>query len=415
MALVEAFQSFDMSDTSVWFGILTEADDDLIEITAGARVGQYVGNFSYSTVAVFGQVTEVREEFNGSLVYSVSNISLDAFEVFQAVDSGDTAALQRLALNGSDRIIGSGEADYLIGYAGNDTISSGGGDDSILAGQGTDIIDGGAGTDTFFFVGSQSEYTLTLEAGSTRIEDRVPNGLGVNFIENVERLDFEQNFGGQPWFDLASFSGLLQVSQSELESFIELYIAYFNRAPDAVGLNFWGTSFSNGITLNEIAALFAEQAETLRVYPQGTSNEAFATAVYNNVLGRTPDQSGINFWVEVLDSGNVSRDQFILEVLKGAKAALKPEQGQAFVDQQIADQAYLETKTDIGAYFAVHKGMSNVAHATTVMALYDGTASGTQNAVDATFNFHQAALDALNGEFLMPIVGLIDNPFEIAF
>ncbi|MCR9111153.1 DUF4214 domain-containing protein [Marivita sp. XM-24bin2] len=414
MALVEAFQSFDMSDTTVWFGVLTEANDNLIEVTAGARVGQYIGNFSYGTDAVFGQVTEVREEFNGSLVYRVSDMSLDAFEVFQAVDSGDTAALQRLALSGADRIIGSGMADYLIAYAGNDTISSGGGDDSIQASEGTDIIDGGAGTDILFLVGNQSEYTLTLQAGSTRLEDRVPNGLGVNYVENIERLDFEQNFGGQPWFDLASFSGLLRVSQPELESFIELYIAYFNRAPDAVGLNFWGTSFSNGITLSEIAALFSNQVETLSVYPQGTSNETFATTVYNNVLGRTPDQSGISFWVEALDSGNVSRDQFILEVLQGAKAALKPEQGQAFVDQQIADRAYLETKTDIGEYFSVHKGMSNVQHARTVMELYDGTAAGTQNAVDATFNFHQAALDAFNGEFLMPIVGLIENPFEIA-
>jgi len=86
-------------------------------------------------------------------------------------------------------------------------------------------------------------------------------------------------------------------------------------------------------------------------------------------LGRTPDQSGIDFWVSALDSNAVSRDQFILEVLRGAKADLKPEEGQAFVDQQIADRAYIETKVDIGAYFAVHRGMSDVDNATAAMAL----------------------------------------------
>ena len=79
--------------------------------------------------------------------------------------------------------------------------------------------------------------------------------------------------------------------------------------------NFWGSAFANGFSLEEIASLFLEQPETAATYPDTLSNLEFATQVYNNVLGRAPDDDGLNFWVGGLDSGLVTRDQFILEAL----------------------------------------------------------------------------------------------------
>jgi hypothetical protein len=160
-----------------------------------------------------------------------------------------------------------------------------------------------------------------------------------------------------------------------------------------------------------MASLFVNQEETRATYPEGTDNTVFATSVYNNVLGRTPDQSGIDFWVGLLDADSVTRDQFILEVLRGAKSDLKPEEGQAFVDQQLADRAYLENKVDIGAYYAVHRGMSDVENASAAMALFDGSPSSIGDALNAIDGYYQAALDPYIGDFLMPVVGILDNPF----
>jgi len=112
-----------------------------------------------------------------------------------------------------------------------------------------------------------------------------------------------------------------------------------------------------------------------------------------------------------LDAGDVSRDQFILEVLRGAKSELKPELGQAFVDQQLADQAFLTTKTDIGAYFAVHKGMSDVDNASAAMALFDGTEASIDTTVTAIDSYYADALDPTTGEFIMQVVGVLDDPF----
>lgn len=325
------------------------------------------------------------------------NLGNAASDIWSSLFGGDADEIQ---MAGNDYLVGTGASEALAGLGGDDIISGLGGNDEI---------DGGSGIDTALYSGPQFSYTLVLEPGATTITDRRPGLDGTDNLSNMEFLDFTTNLLNGPT-DLTQFGGMTRLSPQALESFIELYIAYFNRAPDAIGLNFWGTAFANGTTLAEMAALFGPQEETLAAYPLGTSNEVFASTVYNNVLGRTPDQAGIDFWVGQLDNGNVSREQFILEVLRGAKSNLKPEEGQGFVDQQIADQAYLENKVDIGAYFAVHRGMSNVNNASDAMALYNGSQDSIAQSLAAIDAQYQAALDPLNGEFLMQVVGVLDNP-----
>jgi len=107
------------------------------------------------------------------------------------------------------------------------------------------------------------------------------------------------NFGsGTPeteeQIDGRTFLGLPLLSEADLLNFVELYIAYFNRAPDAIGLNFWGTAYANGTTLEEMATLFIDQDETRATYGEDLNNAGFATAVYGNVLGRVADQLGFD-------------------------------------------------------------------------------------------------------------------------
>ncbi|SHH52393.1 DUF4214 domain-containing protein [Marivita hallyeonensis] len=306
--------------------------------------------------------------------------------------------------DGPDMLVGTDGPDTLFGQQGNDTLQ---GD------EGNDTIQGGAGVDTAKYSGPQNSHTIVITPSSITVEDRRVDGDGTDTISGIERLKFE----GEttiPAFDFASFGGAGQLTAEELELIIELYIAYFNRAPDAVGLNFWATAFANGVSLKEMAELFAPQPETVAAYPPGTSTLDFATVVYNNVLGRTPDAEGLAFWANALESGGVTRDSFILEVINGAKAPIPPDVGPDFIAQQEADRIYLETKTDIGAYFAVHLGMSDTDHAKTVMDLFDGFAITEVDARDAADTFYADALDPTTGEFLLQVVGVVTDDFDLA-
>lgn len=303
-------------------------------------------------------------------------------------------------------------------------IDNGVGDESLLAGtSGSDTLTAHAGIkrisgqesmDTAFFEGNQSHYTLILDADGILVSDHRAFGLGTIALDDIERIDFgteTEAFAGP--IDLGMFHAHTDLSREALTGIIELYIAYFNRAPDAIGLNFWASAFANGTSLDEMALLFADQTEMRAAYPAGTSHEAFTAAVYGNVLGRTPDQAGLDFWVSTLDSGAVSRDQLILRILEGAKAKLTLEQGYDFAKQQLADRAYLEDKVNIGAHFSVHRGMSDVENAAFVMSLFDGSDHSVNAAIAATDAFYQDAREPVDGEFLLQIVGVLESSITL--
>ena len=401
------------------------ANDVISDLNAqGSRVADFIDTTylppSYSQLvatAIPSLTTDVLITFDdpeaGLVLLPISNATLAENGVtprtLEDADSGLTgstiASLEVLSdstspTEGRDFLTGGDAGETLAALDGNDTLSGLGGDD---------VLNGGAGVDTAIFSGPQFAYTLLIAPGETRIADRRPDVNGTDTLVDVEFLDFTVDIQNGA-FNLQEFGGVASLSPEDFESFIELYIAYFNRAPDAIGLNFWGTAFANGTTLEQMASLFIDQDETRATYPEGTSNIDFATSVYTNVLGRTPDQAGFDFWVGLLDGGGVSRDQFILEVLRGAKSELKPEEGQSFVDQQLLDRAFLENKVDIGAYFAVHRGMSDVTNATEVMALFDGSQDSIAQAFTAIDADYQAALDPELGEFLVQVIGVLDPP-----
>ncbi len=295
---------------------------------------------------------------------------------------------------------------------GSDIISGTAGDDVILGSAGNDRIDSGAGTDTVSYSGDQDSYTLTISRDGISLTDRRADGNGTDTLIDLEFLSFDTGINSGP-FDLSLFGGSAGLSAAAMESVIELYIAYFNRAPDAVGLNYWGTEFSKGFTLAEMANSFFVQPETRAAYSASLDDAgnlanvgAFVSAVYDNVLGRAPDQEGFDYWVnEVQNNPEITPGIFILALLNGAKNPSNPTVLTAL------DQQYLANKTDIGAYFAVSLGLSDTDAARDVMMQYDGTQASVISAVNASDAYHATALDAEDGAFLMPLLGVIETPF----
>ncbi len=338
------------------------------------------------------------------------SISASGASVLYATNSSTTIVLDD---DGMPVQFGTDEGEVLRGDTADNRIYALGGNDTIEGGGGDDQIAGGLGSDTAVYSGNQSSYTLVVDENSTTIMDRRTDRNGTDALADIEYLSFDTGIDGNQ-FNLSIFGGSAGLSETAMNSVIELYIAYFNRAPDAVGLNYWGTEFSNGYTLPEMAASFFVQNETRATYDSVLDNNgdltdipAFVTSVYANVLGRTADPEGFAYWVSELENNpDITPPIFILAIINGAKNPSNP------TPQSSIDQQYLESKADLGAYFSVIKGMSDVDNAIDVMTRFDGTQEGLTAAIGAVDAHYASALDATNGEFLMPLVGVVDDPFS---
>lgn len=93
--------------------------------------------------------------------------------------------------------------------------------------------------------------------------------------------------------------------QATYKPIVHMYLAAFNRIPDAGGLAYWATQQRNGGSLKDIAIAMGDSDEFKNLHGQ-SSNEQFIKDLYRNALSREPDAPGESFWNAVLDSG-VSR------------------------------------------------------------------------------------------------------------
>jgi phospholipase/lecithinase/hemolysin len=288
---------------------------------------------------------------------------------------------------------GSARDDDLMGTAGPDSLTGEGGDDTLTGGDGEDIA---------ILQGAQALYTLTIGDDIT-LTDR--SGVdGTDTLREIEFLDFSDGR-----FDLTRFDDGVSLTGDQFRSLTEVYVSYFNRAPDALGLLFWADALANGTTLDRISNAFAMSEEGLEVFPLDAQLFEFVSSVYQNTLGRAGDDAGVNFWANALQSGGVGRGDFVLRVLEGARATPPEDATPEFLAQQVADRAYLDGKIDIGLYVATQLGLSDVAAASDIMALYDGSGQSVAAAIAAADQTSEVAsgIDG-SGQFLIELVGIGD-------
>ena len=319
-------------------------------------------------------------------------------------------------LGGDDNLAGDGDDDALFGGVGNDNMTGGAGDDGINGGAG----DG----DIASYLNGLGQFTVQLFSdNSVVVQDRA-GGEGTDTLVAVEQLNFGS--GASIFTDgvinLTQFQAIANLDSAQIDSFVELYIAYFNRAPDAIGLNFWGNFFASELAkgerssddiLSEIASLFLDQDETRATYPEGTPVQSFIEEIYRNVLGREGDEDGVAFWTGVVESGAVARGEAILRILEGVDADPGADATADIIAIRQGDRSYLDQKTDIGTYYAVIRGLSDVTDASEAMQLFvRGDESTVQTAVARVDQEYNEAIAADSGVFLMPLVGVADNPFE---
>lgn len=97
-----------------------------------------------------------------------------------------------------------------------------------------------------------------------------------------------------------------------------IYQAAFGRTPDASGLSYWVGVLQGGTSLADIAAGFIGSAEFTARY--GSLNDAgFVNALYLNVLGRAADASGSAYWTGALTNRTMTRAQVLASFSEGTE------------------------------------------------------------------------------------------------
>jgi hypothetical protein len=81
-----------------------------------------------------------------------------------------------------------------------------------------------------------------------------------------------------------------------------LYVAGLGRAPDADGEAYWSSQLAGGATSTAVAQGFVNSAEFQHSYG-ALSTSDFVSALYQNVLHRTGDQAGMQYWTNLLGTG----------------------------------------------------------------------------------------------------------------
>lgn len=105
---------------------------------------------------------------------------------------------------------------------------------------------------------------------------------------------------------------------ANIAEIMELYTAYFNRAADRDGVDYWAKEMdTKAWTLDDVAKSFADQPEYDALYA-GKTNAQIVALVYTNVLGRAAEAAGANYWETQLNDGAVPVSQLIQAVVNSA-------------------------------------------------------------------------------------------------
>jgi len=123
----------------------------------------------------------------------------------------------------------------------------------------------------------------------------------------------------------------------------ELYVAYFGRAADPTGLDYWT---EKGVTTAGFAAHMHAQPEFQSAY--GTSSvEAQVNQIYKNLFDREADVTGLTYWTQQINLGNHELAEIAIHLVHAAQNNEGSE----------ADKTALENRTNAAiAYTAEVKG-----------------------------------------------------------
>lgn len=270
-------------------------------------------------VSAYGgaQTIDLRSEAFSSVYGGLSNVAIARGTVIESAITGA----------GADTLIGNAGDNVLDGGAGNDQLQGGDGDDRLVGGSGSDILNGGNGIDTAVYGQTGARYFATYDAalvsdGTLSVHDA--QTFDVDTLSSVEKLAFSDrtanldellmafrsrygafNTESDATVSLSFGMDTHHIALTEDQADVARLYSLFGRTPDYQGLNHWLTQQAMGTSDAEIRDAFLNSTEAMQRYSL-LGDKDFVLDLYQTVLHRTGEASGVSSWNALLQAG-VSR------------------------------------------------------------------------------------------------------------
>jgi len=169
----------------------------------------------------------------------------------------------------------------------------------------------------------------------------------------------------------------------------ELYVAYFGRAADPTGLDYWT---EKGTTQKAFAASMHAQLEFQSAYGSKTV-ESQVNQIYKNLFDREADVAGLTYWTQQINLGKLQLAEIATDLIYNVQATGgDADDLKALTNRTTAAEAYTaEVKTstaNILAYQPVTSdpwvGGTNISEAITYLTGIDGTTEHTAAGITAS-------------------------------
>jgi hypothetical protein len=301
----------DSAPASDWFSMINGMDQWLNGIGAGwlnqvtfTSDSNEAPSEPIKVSGVEGDKTEVMV-IDASQLPAGTIIDLDNIEF--AIIVGDVAVRGGSGSNvvfagsGNQNIVLGAEDDELHGGAGDDTIGSRGGNDwlfgdegndTLFGGTGSDMLHGGQDSDVIIISGDRDDFLIERDNAVTRIT-HVNNPNETDTLINVETLSFYDQ-------------DLIVNYDQDHDWLAALYVQMLGRQADIGGFQSWAHLLDQGASVGDIVNGFLYSQEFIArwdVDPSTFTDEQMLVLYYDALLGRAPDPTGLNDWMNFLAAG----------------------------------------------------------------------------------------------------------------
>lgn len=158
----------------------------------------------------------------------------------------------------------------------------------------------------------------------------------------------------------------------------QLYIAYFGRPADPVGLAYWASNIdaANG-SVAGIVAGFSASTESQMLFAGSTTAQK-VSSIYLSLFNRSPESAGLAYWVAQIDAGAVTQAQAAYQIQSSAGAG-----DAAAVANKLAAAKAFTAQIDTAAEIAGYAGATAAASARAFLSGVDAMAASLATATAA--------------------------------